>query len=232
LPFPASTYSSFRADYNFDATAYLGYYVDSSINGDQYYGVYGKAKSNNKNYGIYGEASGGTENYAGYFNGDVHVTGTLSKGGGSFKIDHPLDPENKTLSHSFVESPDMMNVYNGNVILDEQGKAVVEMPQWFEVLNRDFRYQLTPIGAPGPNLYIATEITGNTFAIAGGEPGTKVSWMVTGIRQDAYAEANRIAVEEDKPVDDRGLYLHPEAFGLDREKSIQSLHKIDHKKQK
>src|SRR5262245_8440898 len=45
---------------------------------------------------------------AGYFAGSVQITGNLAKGGGSFKIDHPLDPENKYLYHSFIESPDMM----------------------------------------------------------------------------------------------------------------------------
>ena len=73
-------------------------------------------------------AEGGTINWAGYFNGNVNVTGTLSKGGGSFKIDHPLDPTNKNLYHSFVESPDMMNIYNGNVITDASGYATVTMP--------------------------------------------------------------------------------------------------------
>ena len=53
--------------------------------------------------------------------GNAHVAGTLSKSAGSFKIDHPLDPDDKWLSHSFVESPDMMNVYNGNVVLDADG---------------------------------------------------------------------------------------------------------------
>jgi hypothetical protein len=85
---------------------------------------------------------------AGYFEGDVHVTGTLSKSGGSFQIDHPLDPENKYLYHSFVESPDMMNVYNGNVTTDSRGFAHITMPDWFEALNGDFRYQLTTIGQP------------------------------------------------------------------------------------
>ncbi|UCE20084.1 MAG: hypothetical protein JSV84_07005 [Gemmatimonadota bacterium] len=143
----------------------------------------------------------------------LQVQGTLSKPAGSFKIDHPLDPEGKFLYHSFVESPDMMNIYNGNVVLDEAGQAWVELPQWFDALNRDFRYQLAPIGAPGPNLYISEEIHNNRFKIAGGSPGMKVSWQVTGIRQDAYAEANRIQVEEDKPPEQRGTYLHPECFG-------------------
>ena len=44
----------------------------------------------------------------------------LSKSIGTFKIDHPLDPANKYLSHSFVELPDMMNIYNGNVMTDAE----------------------------------------------------------------------------------------------------------------
>ena len=124
------------------------------------------------------------------------------------------------LSHSFVESPDMMNVYNGNVVLDGNGEAVVVLPEWFEVLNRDFRYQLTAIGAPGPNLYVAEEITGSEFRIAGGDPGMKVSWQVTGIRQDKYAEEHRIQVEERKSHEDAGMYLHPELYGASRTQGI------------
>ena len=112
---------------------------------------------------VYGESSFGL---AGQFVGSVNISGTLTKGGGSFKIDHPLDPANKYLSHSFVESPDMMNVYNGNVTLDDSGEAWVALPDWFDALNRDFRYQLTAIGAPAPNLYVATKVSGNRFRIA------------------------------------------------------------------
>jgi hypothetical protein len=129
------------------------------------------------------------------FVGDVDVSGTLTKDAGAFRIDHPLDPENRYLQHSFVESPDMMNVYNGNVALGPDGAATVELPAWFEALNRDFRYQLTPIGGPGPNLHVAREIEANRFSIAGGTPGLRVSWQVTGVRHDAYADAHRIEVE-------------------------------------
>ncbi len=150
---------------------------------------------------------------------NLNVLGTLSKGGGSFKIDHPLDPQNRFLYHSFVESPDMMNIYNGNVITDENGEALVTLPEWFEALNRDFRYQLTAVGAPGPNLYVAEKIKGNRFKIAGSKPGMEVSWQVTGIRQDPYANAHRIPVEEDKSDHERGTYLHPDAFGQSTEQS-------------
>lgn len=174
-------------------------------------------------YAIYGIALDDATR-AGTFLGDVSVSGNLTKGSGSFKIDHPLDPENKYLAHSFVESPDMMNVYNGNVVLDERGEAWVEMPDYFEALNTDFRYQLTAIGAPGPNLYVATEIDGNRFRIAGGQPGSKVSWQVTGVRNDAFARHHRIEVEPLKPEEERGLYLHPEAFGLGDELHIRHAH--------
>jgi hypothetical protein len=155
------------------------------------------------------------------FNGTVNVNGTLTKSGGSFKIDHPLDPANKYLFHSFVESPDMKNVYDGVATLDARGEATVSLPEWFEALNKDFRYQLTAIGAPGPNLYIATEVSGNSFKIAGGAAGGKVSWQVTGIRQDAWANAHRIPVEETKPEAERGFYLAPELFGQSQEKNVR-----------
>jgi hypothetical protein len=177
-------------------------------------GVYVESAAIN---GVYVGSAGG---YAGYFDGDVYVSGTINKGAVGFKIDHPLDPENRYLYHSGVESPDMMNVYNGNVILDASGEAWVNLPDWFEALNRDFRYQLTPIGGPGPGLYIAEKVQNNRFKIAGGEPGLEVSWQVTGIRHDPYAEANRIPVEEEKPAEEQGTYLHPGAHGQPETKGL------------
>src|SRR5262249_3090465 len=171
---------------------------------------------------ISGQAfNGAATGFAGNFVGDVQVSGNLSKNGGSFKIDHPLDPENKYLYHSFVESPDMMNIYNGNIKLDTNGEAVVELPDWFSNLNRDFRYLLTAIGAPSPTLHIAEEVANNRFRIAGGAPGMKVSWQVTGIRQDAWANAHRIPVEELKTEGEEGHYLHPELYDQPEEKSVE-----------
>ncbi len=153
--------------------------------------------------------------------GNANIDGAISKGGGSFKIDHPLDPENQFLYHSFVESPDMMNVYNGNVMLDSSGEAWVELPDYFVALNREFRYQLTAVGQPGPSLFIAEKIAANQFRISGGAPGMEVSWQVTGVRQDPWAEQNRIPVEVEKTDDEKGRYLHAEAWGIeDRHKSM------------
>lgn len=200
-----------------------GYALTSNSSNRTGYGVYGSASASTSSdtaYGVYGTAFGDGTRWAGYFTGDVHVTGTLSKSSGSFKIDHPLDPENKYLSHSFVESPDMMNIYNGVILLDTDGNAVVELPDYFEVLNRDFRYQLTPIGASMPNLYIASEISTNQFMISGGVPNAKVSWEVTGVRQDPSSNLHRIQVEEDKPEQHMGKYLDPEAFGFGNDRAM------------
>ena len=234
-------------------------------------GVYGVSSSGNAVYavsssgygvvgigdnlgGLYGQSSSG---YAAILNGKVRITGNLEKAGGSFKIDHPLDPANKYLCHSFVESPDMKNVYDGVVVLDGKGEAEIELPDWFGILNKDFRYQLTAIGAPGPNLYIAEEIisdttititttkhdgshrdndgyddssdndndnhNGSRFKIAGGTSAMKVSWQVTGIRKDPWANTHRVQVEENKPAKERGYYIHPDLYGQPTENQINCL---------
>ena len=175
-----------------------------------------------KGFGVNGGADGLAGNFLGNVQvfGNVNVTGTLSKGGGSFKIDHPLDPENKYLSHSFVESPDMMNIYNGNITTDHNGMAVVELPDYFSALNRDFRYQLTVVGQFAQAI-VAEEVKENRFTIQTSAPGVKVSWQVTGIRQDAWANKNRIKVEEAKSEIERGHYLYPEAVGKDEERGVE-----------
>ncbi len=134
--------------------------------------------------------------------GNLTVSGTITKGGGSFRIDHPLDPENKYLYHFFVESSEMKNVYDGIVVCDQRGEAVVELPEWFEALNEDFRYQLTCVGGYAP-VYIKEEIRDNRFVIAGGKPGLKVSWQVTGIRKDKWALEHRMPIEQEKPRSQR-----------------------------
>lgn len=126
------------------------------------------------------------------------ITGSISKGSGTFVIDHPLDPKNMLLFHSFVESPDVKNIYDGVVQLDTQGEAVVKLPSYFMALNKDFRYLLTPVGASMPDLHVGAEIVDNAFTIGGGSPRGSVSWQVTGIRHDAYILANPIIVEVDK----------------------------------
>ncbi len=176
------------------------------------------------NYSTFGDGifatSGSANSWAGLFQGNVGINGALVGGGASFKIDHPLDPANKYLSHSAVQSPDMLNIYNGNVVTDANGDAVVELPEWFESLNRDFRYQLTVIGQFAQAI-VSREVADHQFSIKTDKPGVKVSWLVTGIRQDAWANAHRTPVEEHKSARERSHYLHPELYGAPEESSIE-----------
>lgn len=112
----------------------------------------------------------------------------------SFRIDHPLEPD-RYLQHAAIESDRVMNLYDGVVTLDAAGEATVTLPEWFEAVNRDFRYQLTALGAPAPGLYIARELADGSFSIAGGPPGGRVSWQVSGERNDAYMQENPFVLE-------------------------------------
>ena len=159
--------------------------------------------------------------YAGRFIGDIDVSGNVYSGAKPFRIDHPLDPENKYLTHVAVESPQMKNVYDGVVELEEDGAAWVQLPEYFEELNRDFCYQLSAIGAPAPGLYVAEEVSEKHFKIAGGEPGVKVCWQITGVRKDRWAEANPIEVEQEKSDEERGRYLYPELYNEPEERGIR-----------
>jgi hypothetical protein len=113
----------------------------------------------------------------------------------------------------------MMNIYNGNIDTDASGNAIVTMPNYFVALNRDFRYQLTVIGQFAQAI-VGSEMTDGTFTIKTDKPNVKVSWMVTGIRQDAWANAHRIPTEEAKSETEKGKFLHPELFGQSPEKGL------------
>ena len=198
----SGTYGSYNdVDGTAGSAAYAGYFSNTATN------------SSYTNYGVYGTATSGLTNYAGYFQGNVYVSGTLSKAGGTFQIDHPQDPENKYLIHSFVESPEMMNIYNGNITTDANGAAEVTLPSYFQSLNVDFRYQLTVIGPDFAQAVVSKKIEGNKFSIKTDKPNTEVSWQVTGVRNDAWAKANRVIPEKPKEKNAVGKYLHPELFG-------------------
>jgi hypothetical protein len=193
---------------------------DGSILAGAKYGVVGLAEGGDVNYGVFGVGGVAfTTSYAGYFNGDVQVVGSLAKSAGTFKIDHPLDPANKYLYHSFVESPDMMNVYNGNAVTHANGYVTVTLPDYFESLNKDFRYQLTVMGGTFAQAIISKKVAGNKFQIRTSEPNTEVSWQVTGIRQDAYANAHRVQPEVEKEPGNKGKYLNP--VELKKDPSLQ-----------
>jgi hypothetical protein len=148
-------------------------------------------------------------------NANASILGSVSKASGSFVIDDPLDPVDKLLYHSFVESPEAKNLYDGIAQLDQNGEAVIKLPDYFDALNGDVRYQLKPISGPMPNLYVKEEEKNNRFTVGGGVSGGKISWQVTGVRHDAYILANPIVpVVEKGPgqLVDKGQYLFPDGY--------------------
>jgi hypothetical protein len=160
---------------------------------------------------------------AAFFSGDIIVTGAISAGTKDFKIDHPLDPANKYLIHASVESSEMINIYTGNVSTDGQGEAQIQLPDWFEAVNSDFRYQLTVIGQFAQAI-VSSKVANHRFAIKTDRPNVEVSWQITGVRQDAFAKAHPLVVEQEKNQRERGFYLHPELYGAAAEKGISWNH--------
>ena len=187
-------------------------------------GVFGQTNGFETSQAIRGDnGSSNTVGYAGAFLGRVGVFGTLFKEGGAFKIDHPLDPANKYLNHSFIESPDMKNLYDGVVTLDENGEALVELPEWFEALNRDFRYQLTCIGGHAP-VFIADEIDRPSLPhrrrLAGPEG------VVAGHRRSATIRTRRTTAsssKKSKPRSEKGTYMYPDGYGMPRSMGMAAL---------
>jgi hypothetical protein len=164
-------------------------------------------------YVISGTDENSNQGASATFNGDVNISGTLNADVKNFRIDHPADPTNKYLVHASIESSEMVNIYSGNVTTDELGLATVQLPEWFEIENGDFRYQLTVVDGRFAQAVVSKKIQNHQFTIHTNASGVEVSWQVTGVRQDAYAKAHPLVVEQAKPANERGSYLHPELYG-------------------
>jgi hypothetical protein len=204
-----NNYGVWGTSVNGSGGSFGGYFNSTSADGN---GVLAEAVAGDYAYGIWARAAGQFSE-AGHFEGDVDILGNLSKSSGNFKIDHPLDPANKYLIHSFVESPDMLNIYNGNIITDANGEAVVNLPSYFEAANMDFKYQLTCMGQFAQAI-ILKKVLNNQFTIKTDKPNVEVSWQVTGVRNDLYAQKHRIIAEVEKTGVLKGKYRHPELYGF------------------
>jgi hypothetical protein len=139
--------------------------------------------------------------------GRVVVDGDFTAlGAKAFTMDHPLDPANKILRHAAIESNEVMNLYSGNVTTDASGKANVVLPDYFESINKEYRYQLTVIGAFAQAI-ISKEISNNQFEIATNQPNVKVSWEVKGVRNDARMQMFPFQAVEVKSAAQKGEIL-------------------------
>ena len=181
-----------------------GVYAESSSGS----GIYAKSGSGIAGY-FYSNSNGPAlyvdNNNSSYvvaqFEGPIDVNGNVvTSGAGAVRLDDPRDPSNRSITHTFVGSSEMKNIYDGVAVLGASGTVTVVLPDWFDVLNRDFRYQLTALGTPQAGLFVSREIIGNSFTIAGGVPGARVSWQVTGVRKDRWAQDHPVAVIENKHV--------------------------------
>jgi hypothetical protein len=167
--------------------------------------------------GILGYSSGGS-GFAVYGYGNTGAAGAKS-----FHIDHPLDPENKTLSHYSIESDEVLNMYRGTIELDANGQATIDLPNYFDAVNINPSYQLTAIGT-ATQPYVATEIANNQFTVSGA-PNTKVSWTVIAERNDPTIQyfSQKYNLKENvraKRPHEVGRYITPEAYGQDETKAF------------
>lgn len=176
-------------------------------------------------YGVFGSLdSSGPNQYAGYFNGFLFAIAATS-GVKSFLIDHPLDPENKLLEHSSVESDQRMNIYRGSVITDATGRAWVSVPDWFSALNKNIQYQLTVVFENENDDFVQSAIAKELneqgkFLIRTSQPHVKVNWLVSGERHDPTSEYMPLVVEREKTANMKGKYMVPEAYGLKRDRAM------------
>jgi hypothetical protein len=164
--------------------------------------------------GVVGHSNSG---YAGYFNGDVYVSGDINKAACSFVMDHPLDPENKILRHNCVESPEHLLIYRGKVRLDESGEGTVDMPEYFSAVadEEEASIHLTSVGRPFlTGAEWRPDFAGFTVY---GDPGREVFWEVLAERDDPVIRRIARPVEEEKGPDnkvcEKGRLLQPVAFG-------------------
>jgi hypothetical protein len=187
--------------------------------------VYGQVTSATARAAQFANLAGGE---AARFDGNVNVVGNHTvTGTKSFRIDHPLDPENSYLYHYNLEGPEPFNLYRGTVTLDANGAAQIGLPEYFEQINTDVTYQLTAVGAPMPNLHVSKEMQGDRFSVAGGAPGRRVSWQITALRNDVWVQDHGIHTEVEKPATEKGRYLYPKGYGQAESKAIGFADRMD-----
>jgi len=177
-------------------------------------GVYGVARGSGLHKGVHGEITGGI-GFGVYSTGNMGASGTKP-----FRIDHPKDPTGKYLQHFSAESPDVLNMYTGNVVTDANGSATITLPDYFGEINKDPRYSLTVISVGGTDFVqamVVQKIQNNRFVIRTSKPATEVSWEVKAVRNDLWVRTYGAPVQVEKLGLERGKYQHPELYGMPEE---------------
>jgi hypothetical protein len=203
-----------------DSTSGNGVYGVATANSGDAWGVFGSTSSRASNgYGVIGFEPSGSEGHAVYAEGSFAATGTKS-----FQIDHPLFPETHYLNHFCTEGPDPMNAYSGNVVTDAKGYATIQLPDYFESINRDFRYQLTVVDDGERDDFVLVKVVrkirNNQFTIRTSAPHVEVSWEVKAIRNDRYVQKYGYQTVQEKEDSIKGKYVQPELYGMPKEYGI------------
>ncbi|MCL6475074.1 MAG: hypothetical protein K6U75_08500 [Firmicutes bacterium] len=196
-------------------TGVVGY---ASASSGRAWGVWGDTDSPASSaHGVFGEEPSGGAGHAVYALGSFAATGSKS-----FQIDHPLFPETHYLNHFCSEGPEPYNMYRGNVVTDEKGYATIQLPDYFESINRDPTYHLTVIDNSDDFILakVVREIQNNQFVIRTNKPHVKVSWRVEAIRNDRYVQKYGFQTVQEKEDSIKGKYVHPELYGMPKEYGI------------
>lgn len=183
-------------------------------------GAYGNATGTD-GAGVYGEASNGTgaagvigkstTGYAGWFEGNVNVTGSLTTPAAFLQVDHPESPADRWYQQALVGAFERVTVLSGNAVSGANGRVVVRVPEIFGRTHTDVRYQVTPIGRAAQP-FIAKELADGRFTIDAGAAGVRLSWQLTGVRDDAAARRGAFQVEADKRPHEQGRYADPALY--------------------
>jgi hypothetical protein len=214
----ATSGGTYGGRFESDSTSGLGVFGRATATSGSTYGGFFRSDSPQSTaYGVYGVEPTGGAGHAVYALGTLAASGTKS-----FQIDHPLTPETHFLNHFCTEAPEPMNAYSGNVVTDARGYATIQLPDYFDSINRDFRYQLTVIDDSDDFVLakVVREIQNNQFTIRTSAPRVKVSWEVKAVRNDRYVQAYRYKTIQEKEDEIKGRYLHPELFGMPKEHGI------------
>ena len=197
------------------STGYLKF--DPSVGGDTKIQV--TSNSGNVQFGTFNAShlnlyTNSTERMRINSSGNVSISGALSKGSGSFRIDHPLSEKTDThhLVHSFVEAPQADLIYRGTATLSS-GTAEINLDTAARMTDGTFVALNTNVQAFTSNESgwdaVRGSVSGNVLTIASTDDTSTatVSWMVVGERKDQHMidtdwtdSEGRVITEPEKPV--------------------------------
>ncbi len=171
-------------------------------------------------FGVYGEG-----NFYGVFSqGDLGASGVKT-----FIIDHPLEPETKSLKHFSIESNEVLNIYRGVGKFDNNGNCIIQLPDYYNSINIEESYNLTAIGKAMPNIFISKKINSEgKFEISGGIKGYEVSWSVYAKRNDKYVQNHPEKTKDviTKKQYQKGKFWDPISWNKEKDKGIYNKRSI------